>query len=165
MPSLLASQQSSLQRVDTEFIKSWCKFRLHGFPVVLASDKSLMFSNAQFTHTRNWDNSTYLRRLPWGVPTGAEWVNNPTVAAPVSAEVWVCSFAQPSGLKGLALLQLWRRSQLQLGFSPWSRNFHMTMGTATEKTNTPTKKTSLGDINLIISYLERSKCSIHTTYY
>ena len=28
-------------------------------------------------------------------------------------------------VKDLALLQLWCRSQLWLGFSPWPRNFHM----------------------------------------
>ena len=28
-------------------------------------------------------------------------------------------------VKGTVLLQLWRRSQLQLGFSAWPRNFHM----------------------------------------
>ena len=26
---------------------------------------------------------------------------------------------------GLAMSQLWRRSQLQLGFDPWAGNFHM----------------------------------------
>ena len=28
-------------------------------------------------------------------------------------------------VKGLALLHLWHRSQLQLRFNPWPRNFHM----------------------------------------
>lgn len=35
------------------------------------------------------------------------------------------SSAQPSGVKDEALLQLWHRSQLQLGFSLWPRNFHL----------------------------------------
>ena len=28
-------------------------------------------------------------------------------------------------VKMLALLQIWRRSKLQLGFNPWSRNLYM----------------------------------------
>ena len=43
----------------------------------------------------------------------------------VTAEVQVCSLAWHSGLKDLAWPQLWCRSQLQLGFDPWLRNFHV----------------------------------------
>ena len=32
--------------------------------------------------------------------------------------------ARCRGCNGLALLQLWRGLQLQLGFNPWPRNFH-----------------------------------------
>ena len=49
----------------------------------------------------------------------AQWVKNPTPAARVTAEVWVQSPAQYSGLKDPALQQLW------LGFNSWPRNFHM----------------------------------------
>ena len=53
------------------------------------------------------------------------WVKNRTAAAHVTEEVRVQSPAWCSGLKDLALLQLQHRLQLGLGFSPWSRNFHM----------------------------------------
>ena len=36
---------------------------------------------------------------------------------------WIPSLVQ--WVKDLALLPLWQRSQLQLGFDPWSRKFHM----------------------------------------
>ena len=52
------------------------------------------------------------------VPTVVQWVKNLTVAAQVTAEVWVQSLTQCSGLKDLALLQL------QLRFDPWPGNFH-----------------------------------------
>ena len=52
-----------------------------------------------------------------------QWVKNLTAAAQVTAEVWVLSSAQHSGLKDPALLQ--RRSQLHHGFSPWPGNLHM----------------------------------------
>ena len=48
-----------------------------------------------------------------GVPTVVQWVKNPTAAAWVFSEAWVCTQACSSGLKDLALLQLWP------GFSPW----------------------------------------------
>ena len=53
------------------------------------------------------------------------WIKNPTEAAWVTAEVWVWSLAEHSGLKDLALLRLWHRSQLWIGFNPWPGNFHM----------------------------------------
>ena len=37
-----------------------------------------------------------------GVPAMAQWVKNPTAADRVTAEVWVRSLAQGSGLKDLA---------------------------------------------------------------
>ena len=49
----------------------------------------------------------------------AQWVQNSTAAAWVAAEVGVRSLAQRSGLKDVALPQLW------LGFIPWPGNFHM----------------------------------------
>ena len=41
------------------------------------------------------------------VPTVVEWVKNPTTAAQMAAELWVQSLAWSSGLKDLALPQLW----------------------------------------------------------
>ena len=49
----------------------------------------------------------------------AQWVRNPTALAWVASEVWVRAPAQDSGLKDQAMLQL------QLGFNPWPKNFHM----------------------------------------
>ena len=54
-----------------------------------------------------------------------QWVKNLTEVAQVAAEAQAPSPAQYSGLKDLALLQLQCRSQLQLGFNPLPRNFHM----------------------------------------
>ena len=48
-----------------------------------------------------------------------QWVKNPTAEAQVTAEVQVRSLAQSSGVKDLALLQLW------LPFNPWPGNFHV----------------------------------------
>ena len=52
-----------------------------------------------------------------------QWVKNLTAAAWVAAVMPVPSPAQHTGLKDLALLELWRKSQLQVGFNPWPRNF------------------------------------------
>ena len=52
-------------------------------------------------------------------------VKNLTAAAWVTAEAGVQLPVQGSGLKALALLQVWRRSQPQLTFNPWPGNFHM----------------------------------------
>ena len=62
-----------------------------------------------------------------GVPTVAQWAKNLTAAARVAAQLWVPSLDQCSGLKDPALLQLWCRLQLQLGFSPWPghKNFFL----------------------------------------
>ena len=50
----------------------------------------------------------------------AWWVKNPTAAAPVPVEVqWV------KGPGITTALQLWSRSQMYLGFNPWSSDFHM----------------------------------------
>ena len=46
----------------------------------------------------------------------AQWVKNLNVVASITAEVWIQFLAQCSELKDLALLQLWHRSQLPLGF-------------------------------------------------
>ena len=54
----------------------------------------------------------------------AQWVKNPIAVAWVTTETQVQSSAQCSGLKDLALLQLWHRWQLWFTFSPWPRNFH-----------------------------------------
>ena len=59
-----------------------------------------------------------------GVPTLAYWVNDLAclcryLSSIPSLEQWV---------KDAALLQLWCRSQLWLGFSPRPRNFHMPQG-------------------------------------
>ena len=49
----------------------------------------------------------------------AHWVKNFTAVAQVATEVQVQSLAWCSGLKELALLQLWCNLQLWLGFDPW----------------------------------------------
>ena len=51
----------------------------------------------------------------------AQWVNDPAhfcgiVGLNPGLMQWV---------KDPGSLQLWRRSQVQLGFDPWPRNFHM----------------------------------------
>ena len=48
-----------------------------------------------------------------------QWAKNPTAVAQVTEEVQVRSPAQHSGLKDLTL------PQPQLGFNPWTENFHM----------------------------------------
>ena len=59
-----------------------------------------------------------------GVPAVAQWIKNQMAESRVTAEVQVPPLAQCSGLKDLALLP-WCRSQLQLEFHPWLRNFHI----------------------------------------
>lgn len=54
-----------------------------------------------------------------GVPIVAQWVKKSTAVAQVAAEVWVGSTARHSGLKDLALQQMWHRAQL------WPGNFLM----------------------------------------
>ena len=49
-------------------------------------------------------------------------VKNLTAAALVTVQAWVQSSARCSELKDLALLELWHRLQLQLGFNSWPRN-------------------------------------------
>ena len=49
----------------------------------------------------------------------AQWVKNLTTVARIAAAAWVSFLAWSSGLKDLALPQLWFR------FNPWPRNFHM----------------------------------------
>ena len=53
------------------------------------------------------------------VPTVAPWVKNVTAVAQVPGEMQVRSLAHRSGLKDLVLLQLWHRSQVQLGELPY----------------------------------------------
>ena len=60
-----------------------------------------------------------------GVPTVAQWVKKPTAVAQVSKKVQVQCPAWHSGLKDLALPQLWCRSHLWLRFIPCPENFHM----------------------------------------
>ena len=55
------------------------------------------------------------------VPTVGQWVN-------IQHCLWGGSGSTPGlvqWVKDLVLLQLWRRSQLGLGFDPWPGNFHM----------------------------------------
>lgn len=49
----------------------------------------------------------------------AQWVKNPTAVAQVAVGAQFRSPDQHSGLKDLALLQLW------LGISPWPGNLHI----------------------------------------
>ena len=55
----------------------------------------------------------------------AQWVKNLTTVAWADAEMQGGSLTWCSGLKDPMLLQLWRRSQLQLKFSSWPGNFYM----------------------------------------
>ena len=61
------------------------------------------------------------------------WVKNLTTAAWVTAEPQVHFPAWSSGLKDVALLQLWHRSQLWLRFDSWPGNFHMPRARAKKK--------------------------------
>ena len=65
----------------------------------------------------------------------AQWVKNPTAMAWVAEELQVRSLASHSGLKDLALSQLWCRSMLRLRFDPWPGNFHMLQVWPWEKTS------------------------------
>ena len=58
-------------------------------------------------------------------PTVVYWIKGPIAVVWVAAEVQVQSTAWHSGLKNLALPQLWHRLQLWLRYSPWPGNFHM----------------------------------------
>ena len=60
-----------------------------------------------------------------GVPAVVQWVKNLTAVAQVAVETQVQSPAQHCGLKDQELQHLLRRSQLQLGFDPWPRKFHL----------------------------------------
>ena len=57
-----------------------------------------------FVYFGDWPLSFVIQKDACGVPTMAQWVKNLTAAAQVTAEVWVCSLAQSSGLKDPALL-------------------------------------------------------------
>ena len=62
----------------------------------------------------------------FGVPAVvAQWVKNPAAAAPVTVKAQVQSPAGCSGLKDLALPQLWRGSKMQFRFDLWPRNLYM----------------------------------------
>ena len=50
-----------------------------------------------------------------GVEAGAQWVNLHDLAGLIPG---------PAQRKDPALLHLWHRSQMQLGFDPWPGNFH-----------------------------------------
>ena len=62
----------------------------------------------------------------------AQWVKNLTAAAQVTAEAQVQLPAQCRGLKDPALLQLCRRTQLQLRFNLWPGNLYA-VGAAIKK--------------------------------
>ena len=78
-----------------------------------------------FRSYTTWEHFYELKENTERVSAVAQRGKNLTAAARVTAEVWVQSLARHSGLKDLALPQLWHRSQLRLGFNPWARNFHM----------------------------------------
>ena len=59
-----------------------------------------------------------------------QWVKNLTSVAQIPVEVQVRSLAQHNGLKDLVLLQLWHKSQLCLGFSPWPGKLPYATGAA-----------------------------------
>lgn len=58
----------------------------------------------------------------------AQWTKNPTTEAWIAVEVCVPYRAWPSGLKDLALPQLWGRSQLQLRFKSLGLELPQTTG-------------------------------------
>ena len=56
-----------------------------------------------------------------GVPAVVQWVNDPACCCSVAS-----SIPRPAQwVKDPALLQLWCRSQMWLGFDCWPGNFHM----------------------------------------
>ena len=56
-----------------------------------------------------------------GVPTVAQWVNDPACLCQGAG----LSPGLTKWVKDSALLQLWCRLQLRLGFDPWPGNLHM----------------------------------------
>ena len=54
------------------------------------------------------------KKITFGVPTVVQWVNNPTCFCGVASSIP----SQAQGVRDLVLLQLWHRSQMQLGFYP-----------------------------------------------
>ena len=64
-----------------------------------------------------------------------QWVKNLTAAALVTVGAWVQSPTWRSWVK--ALLQLWLRSQLGLGFNPWPGDPPYAVGMAIKKTKSP----------------------------
>ena len=73
---------------------------------------------------------------PGGVPAMAQWVNDLVCLCGTTSSIpgpvkWV---------KDLALLQLWHRLQLQLGFDPWPRNPPMPLGVAKKENKQTNKK-------------------------
>ena len=81
--------------------------------------------NPTITTRQKYSHLSTNRWCGMGVPIVAQWVKNLTAVVQSVAEVQVQSPAWHSGLKDPVLLQLWQRSQLQCGFDPWPRNFHM----------------------------------------
>ena len=78
-----------------------------------------------------------------GVPAVVQWVTDPA-----------CLCGGDSSIPGLVqwvkdpvLLQLWWRSQLRLGFSPWSGNVHMLGAGAEKEKNKTTKYHRQGGLN------------------
>ena len=76
-----------------------------------------------------------------GVLTVTLGVKNLSAAAQVTAQGQVQSLAWHSGLKDPAWQKLWYRSQLQLRFNTWPRNFHKI---TTNKQKTSDKKNTKG---------------------
>ena len=68
-------------------------------------------------------------KIEMGVPAVTQQVNDPVCLC--GAADSVPGLAQQ--VKDLTLLQLWYRSQLQLGFDPWPGNSHMPSGSPKRK--------------------------------
>ena len=89
-----------------------CNYWLHQFtfPPSIPSPKldiPLPLSYWEIINIRH-----YIKLKCTGVPAVAQWVKNLTAMTSVSAEAWVQSLAQHSGLKHLVLLQVWCKLQL-----------------------------------------------------
>ena len=78
-----------------------------------------MITNSESMLLQSTINVIAIKRLGQGVPAVAQWVKNPIASARVTGEAWFRSPSWPSGLKDPVF------PQLQLGFNPWLRNFHM----------------------------------------
>ena len=73
-----------------------------------------------------------------GVSAVVQWVNEPTCLCGIAG-----SIPRPAQwVKDPVLPQLWQRSQMQLRFDPWPRNFHIPQVQPKKKKKNPTMDTN-----------------------